>query len=63
MLKKTASFVLARSEPATYLLQYVLALHFAAALLGGLFEHPAASRHHIVITDVVSLQSLEQKRG
>ena len=41
MLKKSASFVLASRRGSTYDTQYDFASSLAAALLGGLFEHPA----------------------
>jgi len=41
MLKKSASGVLAALRGSTYGTQYVFASSLAAALLDGLFEHPA----------------------
>ena len=41
MLKKPASFVLASFRPSTYRREYAFGSSLAAALLDGLFEHPA----------------------
>ena len=41
MLKKSASSVLASSRPSTYPRGYNFGPSLAAALLDGLFEHPA----------------------
>jgi hypothetical protein len=42
MLKKSASFVLASFRPSTYPRGYACSPSLAAALLDGLFEHPAS---------------------
>jgi hypothetical protein len=41
MLKKTASFVLGSSKSSTYPTGYASGFDSPAALLNGLFEHPA----------------------
>jgi hypothetical protein len=44
MLKKTASFVLDSSKSSTYPRGYASGFESPAALLNGLFEHPARGR-------------------
>jgi hypothetical protein len=41
MLKKSASFILGSSKSSTYLRGYASGFDSPAALLDGLFEHPA----------------------
>jgi hypothetical protein len=47
MLKKSASFVLASLKGSTYRKSVRLTFSLAAAVLDGLFEHPA--RHVVVV--------------
>jgi hypothetical protein len=54
MLKKAASFVLGSSKSSTYPRGYASGFDLPAALLNGLFEHPA--RCYFILLDVQAIE-------